>query len=109
MDAKTLDISIPHSLGREEARRRMHEGLEKARQSYAGQLGQVEQRWNGDRLDFAVSSLGQRVSGWVEVRDKDVQIHLLLPWLLARLAERLRPRIEGEARRVLSLPPPEGK
>ncbi len=104
MTGKTLDISIPHQLGRAEARRRVADGVEKATAQFAGSVGQVERAWTGDRLDFAVSALGQRVSGWLEVQDEAVQIQVLLPWLLAKLAERLRPQIESEARKVLKLP-----
>lgn len=104
MTEKTLDISIPHSLGKEEARRRIVQGLASAHDQYATKLGRVDQQWNGDRMDFAVSALGGRVSGWIEVGEKAVQVHVLLPWLLAKLAERLRPQIQGEMRRVLELP-----
>ena len=109
MTGKTLDITIPHSLGRVEARRRVAEGVEKARVQYAGKVGHVEQCWTGDRLDIAILALGQRVSGWMEVHESAVQIHVLLPWLLAKLAERLRPQIESEAQRILQLPPADTK
>lgn len=105
MADKTLDISIPHKLGKEEARRRIAEGLSKARASYASQVGQVEESWNGDRAEIAVNALGQRITGWVDVRETDVQVHVVLPWLFGIIAERLRPQIEAEAKRVLSLPP----
>ena len=106
MTSKTLDISIPHQLGRDEARRRIIHGVAQARAQHAGSFASVEERWSGDRLDFSVSALGQRVAGWLDVQEQAVQIHVALPWLLAKLAERLRPQIEGEARKVLKLPPP---
>lgn len=105
MVGKTIDISIPHNLGKEAARRRIAEGAAKAHQQYASKVGNVQQSWSGDRLDFVVSALGQRVSGWLEVGEQAVQVHVLLPWLLAKLAERLRPQIESEARKALQLPP----
>lgn len=104
MTEKTLDISIPHSLTKEEARRRIVQGLQSAHDQYASKLGHIDQKWSGDRMDFAVFALGGRVSGWIEVGDKTVEVHVLLPWLLAKLAERLRPQIQGEVRRVLELP-----
>jgi putative polyhydroxyalkanoate system protein len=107
MPGRTLDISVPHNLGREEARRRVERGVGEATARYAGAVGTVEQTWAGDRLDFAVTALGQRVSGWLDVEEKAVQIHVVLPWLLARIAEKLKPQIESEARRVLKLPPPQ--
>ncbi len=104
MQTKTLDITVPHKLARAEARRRIDASIGKIRTQYAGSFGTIQDRWNGDRLDFTVSALGQQVGGWLDVSDQDVQIHVVLPWLLAQLAERLRPQIESEARRVLELP-----
>ena len=104
MTAQTLDISVPHNLGRQEARRRVGESVDKVHARYAGTVGNIEQSWTGDRLDFAVTALGQRITGWLEVQDQAVQIRVLLPWLLARIAEKLRPQIEDETRRVLKLP-----
>jgi len=104
MAGQTLDISVPHTLGREEARRRVTQSADKVYARYGSTLGRIEQTWTGYRLDFTVTALGQTISGWLEVEDKAVQIHVLLPWLLARIAEKLRPQIEDEARRVLKLP-----
>jgi putative polyhydroxyalkanoate system protein len=106
MPGKTLDISVPHNLGREEARRRVERGVGEATARYAGTFGTLEQTWSGDRLDFAVTALGQRLSGWLEVQENAVQIHVVLPWLLARIAEKLKPQIESAARDALKLPPP---
>jgi hypothetical protein len=104
MTTRTLDISVPHNLGRQEARRRVADSVDKVHARYATTVGNIEQSWTDDRLDFAVTALGQRITGWLEVQDKAVQIRVLMPWLLARIAEKLRPQIEDEARRVLRLP-----
>jgi hypothetical protein len=106
MAGRTLEISVPHDLGRAEARRRVADGLQNVQARYGQSVGTIEQRWTGDRLDFTVTALGQRISGDLDIQDKAVHIRVLLPWLLARIAEKLRPQIENEARRVLKLPGP---
>jgi hypothetical protein len=101
---RTLDISVPHTLGRQEARRRVGEGLAKVQDRYAGKVGNFQQAWTGDRLDFVVTALGHNIAGWLDVQDDVVRVQVVLPWLLARIAEKLRPQIEDETRRVLRLP-----
>ena len=54
-----------------------------------------EERWEGDRLHFSASGLGQRVVGRVDVMEKLARIELDLPWALAVLAEKLQERIKS--------------
>ena len=81
-----LIVSLPHHLGREEAVRRLQSGLTKAAQSVP-LLKVEEERWDGDRLDFRVSAMGQAATGHVLVADDHVRIEVSLPWLLQRFAE----------------------
>ena len=81
-----LIVSIPHSLGREEAVRRLKTGLGRAAASIP--VLQIEQeRWDGDRLSFRVRALGQVAMGLVDVGDDQVRVEVTLPWLLQRFAE----------------------
>ncbi len=94
--SKPLIVSIPHSLGKAEALRRIKSGLGSVRTSYGQVLHIEEETWSGDRLAFRVSALGQRASGNIDVRDGDVQIEVTLPWLLHKIAERITPTIRKE-------------
>ncbi len=100
---ETMKVSVPHKLGRDEARRRLERGLGKAG---GASFATVDERWTGDRLDFTVAALGQRISGWADVRDDRVDLEVRLPWLLKKLAETFRPALEKETRRALELPAP---
>ena len=94
--SKPLIVSIPHSLGKAEALRRIKSGLGSVRTNYGQVLHSEEETWSGDRLAFRVSALGQRASGNIDVRDSDVQIEVTLPWLLHKIAERITPTIRKE-------------
>ena len=61
--SKPLIVSIPHSLGKAEALRRIKSGLDTVRTSYGQVLHIEEETWSGDRLAFRVSALGQHASG----------------------------------------------
>ena len=57
-----LVVSIPHSLGREEAVRRLKTGLTRAASSVPV-LKVDEERWEDDRMIFRVRALGQAAAG----------------------------------------------
>jgi len=81
-----LVVSIPHRLGREEAARRLKDGLTRAASSVSV-LKVDEERWDGDRMIFRVRALGQAASGHLDVADDHVRVEVTLPWLLQRFAE----------------------
>ena len=81
-----LIVSIPHRLGREEATRRLKEGLTRVSSSVPV-LHLDEARWEADRMIFRVSAFGQLASGHVDVADDHVRVEVSLPWLLQRFAE----------------------
>lgn len=84
--SKPLVVSIPHSLGREEASRRLKAGLTRAASSVPI-LSVDEERWDGDRMIFRVRALGQVAAGHLDVADDHVRLEVMLPWLLQRFAE----------------------
>ena len=81
-----LVVSIPHSLGREEAMRRLKSGLGRADASVPV-LKVDEERWEDNRMIFRVRALGQAAAGHVDVADDHVKVEVMLPWLLQRFAE----------------------
>jgi putative polyhydroxyalkanoate system protein len=88
-----LVVEIPHRLGKEEAVRRLKGGIGKASSQYGNMVQVHEEIWSGDRLSFRVEALRQIVSGTVDVREENVRIEVMLPWLLARLASGIQSAI----------------
>ncbi len=99
--ATPISVSIPHKLGRAEARRRIAEGFSKMAKVLPGGDSYTE-RWEGDRLTFKVSGLGQAASGVIEVFDTTVSMHVELPAVLAMLANGLKGRIEKAGQLLLT-------
>ncbi len=81
-----LIVSIPHHLGRDEATRRLKEGMARAA-SGVPVLHIDEARWEGNRMLFRVSAIGQLASGQVDVADDHVRVEVTLPLLLQQFAE----------------------
>ena len=57
--SKPLVVAIPHRLGREEALRRLKNGLAEAGASFSHLYSVREQIWTGNHLQFQISALGQ--------------------------------------------------
>ncbi len=96
-----LIVSIPHSLGREEASRRLRNGLRRAA-SNVPTLTVDEERWEGDRMIFRVRALGQAASGQVDVAEDHVKVEVVLPWLLQRFAQVAQAAIKSRGNLLLT-------
>ena len=94
-----LVVSIPHTLGRAEALRRLKSGLEGMPQ--AGLLTLEQQGWTDNRMNFMVRALGQSVPGSLEVHDDTVRLEVVLPGLLHKLWEPLKTVLLGRAKLLL--------
>jgi hypothetical protein len=84
--ATPITISIPHQLGRAEARRRIEAGFAKIIHQFPGRGGAYSECWEGDRLTFSVGAMGQTVSGVVNVHDAAVTMEIELPGVLGVIA-----------------------
>lgn len=101
MVSKPLTVSIPHQLGRAEARRRLDEGLGQARGHLRAVASTVDDQWTGDRLDFRVVAMAQTVTGRIDVMDESVLVEVELPWALGLLASRLKDRLRHQGTLML--------
>ena len=100
--ATPISITIPHQLGRAEARRRIEAGFAKLVAQLPGTAGACNQRWDGDRLTFSVFGMGQTVSGIVGVLDAAVMMELELPGVLGMIASGLQERIQKAGQLLLT-------
>ena len=96
-----LIVSIPHSLGREEAMRRLKTGLTRAAASVPV-LSVDEERWEDNRMIFRVRAMGQAAAGHVDVADDHVRVEVVLPWLLQRFAEVAQAAIRSRGNLLLT-------
>lgn len=88
-------VVLPHSLGREEARRRVAEAIERARAGLGQGFVSANVNWpQTDRADLSVAAMGQTIAAQVDVEDEQVRVRVVLPFLLASLAGKVTERIE---------------
>ena len=96
-----LTVSVPHRLGKDEAVRRLKSGIGRMAANLGGLITIEQEVWTGDKLTFQMRGLGQIAAGTIEVFEGSIRIDVMLPWLLAKLGERLLPALRKEATLLL--------
>ena len=100
--ATPLVVTIPHQLGRAEARRRIENGFGKIVEALPGGAGRCSQRWESDRLVFAIVAVGQTVSGTIDVLDAAVTMEIRLPGVLGLIASGFKSRLQRAGQLLLT-------
>lgn len=100
--SKPISVTIPHQLGRAEARRRIDAGFADLSRHLGGATGALDKRWEGDRLSFSLAAMGQSVTGSVAVDDAVVVVEVLLPGFLAMIAGRVKGTLQKEGQLLLT-------
>jgi hypothetical protein len=77
------NVTVPHHLDREEAKRRVSGLLPALRTEFAGMVGDIQERWEGDVLHFGFKARGLSINGSADVQPAAVSVDYTLP-LLAR-------------------------
>jgi putative polyhydroxyalkanoate system protein len=99
--SKPITLTIPHQLGRAEARRRIDQGMGQLSQQIGGAAQLTSQSWAGDRMSFSLSAMGQAISGVIDVADEAVRLEVLLPGFLAMMAGKVKGRLEKHGQLML--------
>ena len=97
-----MRVPIPHSLGRDEARRRLHSRSGDIAKLVPGGMAEVTASWpSDDRMDLRVKAMGKSVDGYVEISDSAVTVVIDLPPALALFAPMVRGAAESNAQKLL--------
>ena len=76
-----IEVDLPHSLGKEEARRRIANNVHKLQEHIPGGA-QVQSGWTGDQMNLDVQAMGQAVTATIDVQESKVRLRVLLPGML---------------------------
>jgi hypothetical protein len=102
--ARPVTVTIPHTLGKDEAKKRIAEGFGRLRQQMTSGLGAMlsfNEQWDGDRLNFEGGGLGQKLTGRLDVRADAVEIQVDLPEILAAIADKITGKLKSEGQKLL--------
>lgn len=99
---RPVTVTIEHTHGIEGAKARIEDRFGHLEESIAGNMGlKFERQWEGDRLNFTARGMGQRVTGEIDVFPEHIRIVVVLPALLAGMAEALQGKMEKQGRLLL--------
>jgi putative polyhydroxyalkanoate system protein len=79
--SQPIEVDLPHSLGKDEARRRIANNVHRLTDHIPGGA-QVESGWSGDQLNLRVQALGDSVQSTIDVEETKVRVRVLLPGML---------------------------
>ena len=92
---KAIEVRVPHTLERDEVRRRLDDALVRAREQYAAAVGDIEASWEGEgRLRVLLTVSGMKFDGTVEILVEELVVALQVPGMAALFAGRIREGIE---------------
>lgn len=100
--SRPVTVTIPHQLGKQEAKNRLQNGTDELRSHLSGIATTIEDRWQGDTMVFRVVALAQNISGRIDVLDDVVNVEVDLPWMLAALAEKIKGRVRHQGALMLT-------
>lgn len=99
--AEPIVSEIAHQLGREEARRRIDEGIGDIADMIPGGVVNAY-HWEGDTMHFSVGALGQTLQCRLDVRDAVVIATIELPGFLGPFAGTIRKQLEKQGPKLLT-------
>ncbi|MBR4834960.1 MAG: polyhydroxyalkanoic acid system family protein [Thermoguttaceae bacterium] len=77
-----LTKTYPHSLGKEEAARRLKERIASEKINKANVASVSKEVWNDPyNLDFAMTLFNYRVDGTLQIEDSEIVVNLNLPFV----------------------------
>jgi hypothetical protein len=98
---KPIVVAVAHRLGRDEAKRRLVEGLQYVGEQIASERASLDYSWEDYRLNFRVTAMHQCLDGHTDVEDDMIRIEIHLPFLLRMLADPLANRVESDTELLL--------
>jgi hypothetical protein len=100
-----MEVAIPHNLGRDEVRHRLRSRSHTLADSIPGGMAQVSTGWpSDDRMTLDIAALGQALTGYIDVQDTQVVLHMDLPPALGFLEPIVEGAIRQQGHKLLAAP-----
>lgn len=97
-----MRVSLPHDLGREEVRRRLHERHHEIAHFFPPGMADLDTRWrDDDHMDMVITIVGQQLKGAIDIHDESVTIEMQLPLALSFLRGTIERAMKKEGTRLL--------
>lgn len=96
-----LSMTVPHSLGQEEATRRLKAQIDFVRHTYGDQASDVEETWDGHMLTFGFTAYRMKISGRVASEPDQVAVNAELPVMAMMFKGAIEKQIRDQLTKLL--------
>ena len=98
-----MRFAIPHTLEKDEVRRRFHARSHEIAGHIPGGVADVTTSWpSEDRMNLDIAALGQKLHGRIDIEASEVVFEFDLPPALGFIEPMIRKAIEAKGQKLLS-------
>ena len=98
----SLSLSMPHSLGQEEALKRLKAAIEKAKARNQGKVTNLKEDWKDNRLDYSFTNFSFNIKGEVTVDPDQVKLNGSLPFAAMMFKGKIEQTVREELGKLLA-------
>ena len=98
----SVSVAVPHALPEEEAARRLKVRYDAVKTSYASEIKDLHEEWDGNSLRCRFSTFGMKVSGTVTAEPGLVRVLVDLPFVAMMFKGRIEEKIREELGTLLA-------
>jgi len=98
----SVQVTIPHQLGQEEALARLKRFLTKVKNRYETQVSDLTETWADNVVQFGFKTYGFTVSGQMTVEPADVRFDAKVPLAAMMFKGKIEQTLRDEIARVLA-------
>src|SRR5690348_16646273 len=98
----SLSITMPHALGAEAATERLKTFFEKLKSRHQDKVSNLEEQWNGNRLDYSFSTFGFNIKGDLTVEPGEIKVNGSLPFAAMMFKGKIEQSVREELEKLLA-------
>ena len=97
-----MKMTIPHTLGQDEARQRVQGMISNMKEQYGDKVSDLEEEWSGDTGRFSLKAMGLNLKGTLQITDSELRVDGDLPWAAKPFQGTIEATIRERAERLLT-------
>ena len=97
-----FNTAVPNPLGKDNARSAVEGLLSRVTEKYGDQVSALDQSWEGDTLNFSMTTYGFKITGNLVVEEEQVKIDGDLPFAAAMFKGKIEGSIRNELEKCLA-------
>ena len=95
-------VSVPHKLGRQQAKERLKTFAAELKEKYASQVKDMHEEWKEDSVEFGFTTFGMQIKATVAAGDDSVDIDGEIPMAAVLFKGRIEQEVRQAVEKALS-------